>query len=210
MTQEERQKRSKETIYQAALEEFGANGYDHVTMESICSRHRISKGMMYHYYSSRDELFLLCVERTFSDLKTYIEQNGDQLAEKPPLDAIRDFFLLREGYFQLHPQQKMIFETAMLHPPRHLGEEIRSLRAPIRSLNRHFISRLIKRMSLRPGLDPDKAARYLEEAQSFLQNSLKSYQEHGDETDISSMLETVEELLDMILFGVFQPENLSD
>ena len=36
MTQKERQERSREEIYQAALEEFGTYGYDKVNMERIC------------------------------------------------------------------------------------------------------------------------------------------------------------------------------
>lgn len=62
MTQKERQERSRKEIYQAALEEFGTYGYDKVNMERICGNHGISKGMMYHYYSNKDELFLLCVD----------------------------------------------------------------------------------------------------------------------------------------------------
>lgn len=74
MTQEERKRRSREEIYRVALEEFGTYGYEQVTMERICTRHNISKGMMYHYYANRDQLYLSCVERTFGDLKTYLEQ----------------------------------------------------------------------------------------------------------------------------------------
>ena len=49
----------QKTIFQAALAEFYTQPYDTVTMDRICSRHGISKGMMYHYFSSKDELFLL-------------------------------------------------------------------------------------------------------------------------------------------------------
>ena len=57
MTQKERQERSRQEIFRAAMEEFGTRGYEEVTMERICSGHGISKGMMYHYYSNKDELF---------------------------------------------------------------------------------------------------------------------------------------------------------
>lgn len=45
MTQRERQEHAKKTIFQAALAEFGAQPYETVTMDRICSRHGISKGM---------------------------------------------------------------------------------------------------------------------------------------------------------------------
>ena len=117
MTQKERQERSREMIYQAALQEFGTYGYDGVNMEGICGRHGISKGMMYHYFSRKDDLFLLCVDRTFRDLQAYIEETAPGQEEGNTLDALRKYFMIREDYFQLHPRQKRVFENAMLRPP---------------------------------------------------------------------------------------------
>ena len=112
MTQKERQERSREEIYQAALEEFGTYGYDKVNMERICGRHGISKGMMYHYYSNKDELFLLCVRRTFERLKEHIERDAVQLTGRSAPEAVKDYFMIREYFFELHPKEKVIFENA--------------------------------------------------------------------------------------------------
>ena len=117
MKQQERQERSRREIFQAAMEEFGAHGYDKVSMENLCTRHGISKGMMYHYYSNKDELFLLCVQDVFQNLKAQIEQEIVQLEQQSPLAAIREFFLLRERYFQQNPERERIFETARCTPP---------------------------------------------------------------------------------------------
>ena len=51
MTQQERQARSRAKIFEAAMDEFGTQPFEDVTMDAICSRHAISKGMMYHYYT---------------------------------------------------------------------------------------------------------------------------------------------------------------
>ena len=48
MKQAQRQERSRREILQAAMEEFGTYNYSDVTIDNICSRHGISKGMMYH------------------------------------------------------------------------------------------------------------------------------------------------------------------
>ena len=88
MTQKERQERSRKEIYQAALEEFGTYGYDKVNMERICGNHGISKGMMYHYYSNKDELFLLCVERTFQELRAHVERDMAHLSGEDTAAAV--------------------------------------------------------------------------------------------------------------------------
>ena len=138
MTQQERQERSREKIYRAALEEFGASGYDAVNMEQICGKHGISKGMMYHYYSSKDQLFLLCVERTFADLNACIEQEAEKWADQDILETFKAQLLMREAFFNCHPLQKTVFETAVLRPPKGLAKQIRELYAPIREKTRGF------------------------------------------------------------------------
>ena len=204
MRQKERQERSKEEIYQAALTEFGTLGYEKVTMERICGRHEISKGMMYHYYSNKDELFLLCVERTFADLKAYVERDAGELVGQGILEAIKNFFMIREYYFQMHPKQKVIFEDAMLHPPKHLVAQIQELRGPIRAVNRAFIQQLVNKMPLRPEVNPQKAERYLESVEYYFQSILQNYREDRAAEDIHTMFETAEEILDMVLFGILQ------
>ena len=204
MTQKERQERSREEIYQAALEEFGTCGYDKVNMERICGNHGISKGMMYHYYSSKDDLFLLCVERTFRELKTHVEQEMGDLERQSPAQAIRGFFMAREYFFQLHPRQKMIFESAMLRPPKHLAEQIQTLREPIRQLNRAFIETLVTRMPLRPDLNPQMVTRYLMSMEPFFQSMMANYRGGQPARDFHGMLELAGELLNMLLFGILQ------
>lgn len=202
MTQKERQERSKEEIYQAALIEFGTFGYEKVSMERICGQHGISKGMMYHYYSNKDDLFLLCVERTFVNLKAHVERGAGELIGQGTLETIKNFFMIREYYFQLHPRQKMIFEEAMLHPPKHLIEQIQELRGPIREVNREFIKQIVKKMPLRPKMDQQKAVRYLESVEYYFQSIMRNYRDDHATEDMHTIFETAEEILDMVLFGI--------
>ena len=82
MTQQERQARSRAKIFEAAMDEFGTQPFEDVTMDAICSRHAISKGMMYHYYTSKEALFLLCVEHTFRALAHYLESRRAALEQQ--------------------------------------------------------------------------------------------------------------------------------
>lgn len=204
MTQQERQQRSREEIFRAAQEEFGTVGYDGVNMERICAKHGISKGMMYHYYTGKDELFLLCVERTFRELEAYIEGEMESLEKLDVREAVKSFFVLRERFFEQRPLQKGIFESAMLRPPKHLVGQIEALRVPVRRLNRAFIAGLTARMPLRQGLDPEAAARYLESVEPYFQNILNDYCSDCPAQDVRSMLSTAGGLLDLILFGLFR------
>lgn len=208
MKQKERQERSKQKIIQAAIEEFGQKGYEKVTIERICSNHAISKGMMYHYYSHKDELFLLCVQKTFEALKSYIEQNIEDLFQQNTFDAIRNYFLMREYFFESYPQYKLIFETAVIYPPKHLSQQIQVLHQPIMDMNCHFLESIISRMPLRLDLSTEKVTCYLQSIEPILHSIINRYQTEETAQDLHSMLEVTQEVLNMILFGVIQQPKI--
>ena len=206
MTQQERQARSRQAILHAALEEFGEHGYDGVNMERICGNHGISKGMMYHYYSSKDELFLACVSEVFQNLHRFLRAHMNETLGAPASEAVKRYFLLREDFFQCRPREKRLFETAILYPPAHLAGQIQELRTPIREENDIFIRRLLSRMTLRSDLDMEQAARYLNSIYAAFWPLLEQYQaNHARE--LHSMLKGSGELLDMVLFGIAEPSG---
>ena len=202
MTRKERQERSRREIYHAALQEFGAADFDAVTMDSICMNHKISKGMLYHYYANKDELFLSCAGEVFQSLNRYLQSEVASLANQPVLEAIKHYFLLREFFFQSRPQEKHIFENAVFYPPKHLAGRIRALRQPIHEENDRFLRQLLSRMELREGLDRDLAARYLNSIYAVFWTILEQYCPHGHAADLHDTLCEAEKLLNMLLFGV--------
>jgi len=201
MKQQERQECSKQKIFCAAMEEFGQNNYDKVTMESICAKHHISKGMMYHYYSNKDNLFLLCVENTFQLLQEHLEQGMKSSELRGHIESIRHFFEMREYFFQQHPMQKCIFENAIIHTPKHLEKEIHKLHQPIEKLNKSFLENIVENMQLRPGIEKKKAMQYLESVEYLLPMIIKS---NGfmTQTDLQTVFTSAQEILDMLLFGI--------
>ena len=206
MTQKERQARARQEIFRAAMEEFGTHNYDEVTMESICANHGISKGMMYHYYANKDDLFLLCVQDTFQALGEEVARGAGKLEGQPPGDAIRNFFMIREYYFQQHPKRRKVFENVMFRAPQHLENDIRELRRPIRELNRRFLDRIVEGMSLRDNLTPAVVMRYIECIDGIFPTLLRQYQAGGQTEDLHSMLAAAGQILDMVLFGLMQKE----
>ena len=202
MKQQERQKKSKEKILQAAITEFSASGYDKVTMENICTRHGISKGMMYHYYSGKDDLFLLCVQNMYQMMQQYLEENMAELEKKDALHALKEFWMLRESFFGEHPPFKNIFENALLRTPPHLFEKIEEIRGPIEALIRQFLHRTIGKIELRENLKKENVSIYLEAMESVFWKLVEQYRREQRISDVHSLMEAAGELWDMVLLGV--------
>lgn len=207
MTQKERQEHSRQEILQASLDEFGTYEYAQVTVENICARHNISKGMLYHYYAGKDDLFLLCVGDTFEKLSEFVSQNEFLLQDRSALENLTAYYQCREQFFEAHPQRRKVFECAMLHPPAHLESKLRELRAPIWQINRQFWERVVKKYPLRAGLEEEQVTRYLVSLDYSFQTILEQYNQAGKVNNIHDMLQIASEILDMMLFGVMQPKK---
>ena len=83
MKQEEKTKLTKEKIMKAAMEEFGLNGYAATALNSILSRAGIAKGLFYHNFQDKDELYILCVRKAMNHLTEYLRsQDLDSDLEK--------------------------------------------------------------------------------------------------------------------------------
>lgn len=95
----------------------------------------------------------------------------------------------------------------MLHPPAHLESKLRELRAPVWQRNRQFWQRVVQQYPLRAGLTEEQVTRYLVSLDYAFPTILEQYNQAGTVRDIYDMLQVASEILDMMLFGVIQPQK---
>ncbi|MBS1745904.1 MAG: TetR/AcrR family transcriptional regulator [Bacteroidetes bacterium] len=89
---------SKEKIFQTAFDLFALNGYSRTSVDAIAKKAKISKGLIYHYFTSKEDIlrgiFLRFVENTS------LQMTGDgSLPPKAALKQMIDFsisFIIHE------------------------------------------------------------------------------------------------------------------
>ena len=74
----EHTKKIKERIIKSATKNFSKKGYANTSMSIIADSAKISKGGLYHYFASKEELFLAVI---FQDKETNL-QKGSELFKK--------------------------------------------------------------------------------------------------------------------------------
>ena len=72
MKQEEKSKKSVERILTAALQEFGQHDYFSASINNICRNGEISKGMLFHHFKNKEELFYELTDSAADGLKRMI------------------------------------------------------------------------------------------------------------------------------------------
>lgn len=74
MKKEEKTKRTYERIMAAAIVEFGTKSYDSASITTLCNENQISKGLIYHNFKNKDDLYLKCVETSFREMAAYMKK----------------------------------------------------------------------------------------------------------------------------------------
>jgi len=95
---EEIREEKKTLIMDVALKYFAKEGYHNTTISHIAKHARISKGLMYNYFTSKEELLSEIINRSTGEIATYFDPDKDgYLTEEEFVLFIRKlFFILKD------------------------------------------------------------------------------------------------------------------
>ena len=124
------------------MTESSERGYGASSINTICSAQDISKGIVYHYFETKDGLFLACVEECFQKLTDYIKANLI-LEGRSSETQLREYFVVRSAFFKAVPVSQRIFCEAVIAPPGPLQAEIQTRKAPFDALNLRILEAIL-------------------------------------------------------------------
>ena len=123
--------RTMQIIIAAARSEFAANGYDGARTDRIAAGTGMSKGVLYHYFNSKDDLFVAVLEDIYRELRS--QNEALVLNEFEPEVGIRELIAHTYNYFASHPEFIVLVSSENLMEAVHLkrSQNIRSMFAPL-------------------------------------------------------------------------------
>lgn len=201
MKREEKNQQTKRRIMDSALAEFSRQGYGASSINTICAAQDISKGIVYHYFETKDALFLACVAECFQRLTEYIRTNLTEQAEP----CLEEYFAVRTRFFHSCPVYQRIFCEAVISPPAHLRAEIQARRREFDELNLRILERLLAPLSLRPGISREEVMETFRQFQDFINVRYQTADGNGPEFEARE--EHCRKALDILLYGVIERKN---
>ncbi len=200
---------SKNKIIEAALQEFGEHGYDGASTNQICLAAGISKGLLYHYFKSKENLFLAVCSKCVEDLEKCFER--EQLCvEKMDIDVLSRFYRRQANFFSAHPNHYHILSHILGNPCESVEGYISEKRKEYKDEASIAIRLFLSRSNIRPGVNKELALELmLEIIDGILNKYIHSvYQQH---IQIDAALEMMEHDLraavDIVLNGILQSEE---
>lgn len=183
-------------ILEAAMEEFGANGYAGGTVNNICKR-GINKGLIYHNFKDKDELYLACLEKSCKKLVSMVEESvcaSDQL----------QYMEVRMQFFTECPNEAHIFFEAILQPQEKLWDRIQQILQPLEEINNKIYRSIVSDITLRDGITEEDAIAYFRQMQRMFNGyfSSSAYRHMTLDERIREHELNLSKLLDLMLYGI--------
>jgi TetR/AcrR family transcriptional regulator len=146
--------RTREAILVAAQDEFAAKGLFGGRVNVIAQKAGANKRMIYHYFGSKEDLYLAALERVYEGLRG--EERTLHLDHLPPETAIKRLVEFNFDYSRAHPELVSLINSENLHRARHLrkSKKVRQLHSPFVQLVDDILQRGAKAGVFRRGLDP--------------------------------------------------------
>ena len=203
MNREEKSALARQRILDAALEEFSAKGYEGASLNAACAEHDISKGIIYHHFKDKNELYLLCVEACFDSLTDYLREIV-QTSTGSPEEKLRAYFDARLRFFAENPRYLGIFADAAFQPPGELSTEITERRRAFDALNASVLTALLEERPLRNGLSVPSIVEEFRTYMDFFNLRFKAALHQGcsPERILKEHEERCHQQLDILLHGV--------
>ena len=170
---------TRRKILNSALCEFGEKSYAEASLNTICNEGNISKGIIYHYFKDKDELYLACIKECYNALTDYLAHvNITNISIE---QGLSNYFDARIDFFSKHPFYLGVFCSAVMTPPAHLLPAIEKITAEFDTQTTCALTTLLQSVTLCSGITVEEVVTVFREYQDFI-NTRFQMKKFGEST----------------------------
>ena len=195
---------SRRKILDSAFEEFGKQGYGLSSVNTICTAGNISKGILYHYFKDKDELYLVCIRELFDSLTEHLQNELSNIGGTKEIRLER-YFDARLCFFRENPLYHKLFCDVIVAPPAHLAQAISEIKADFDALNISVLTELLQSARLRPDVTIQNAVETFRLYQDFV--NAQYQMEPAGALDLEKHEKICKHSLSILLYGVMERDG---
>jgi len=144
---------TRERLLKTAIREFSAKGMSGARIDTIASRAKANVRMVYHYFGSKEALYLEVLEHTLAKLRA--EEMQLDVSTVAPLEGVIRLFDFIDSHFTAHPELMSLLSSENLNRAQYLKRSTRipEMSSPVLGALRTLLARGAADGSLKPGID---------------------------------------------------------
>jgi TetR/AcrR family transcriptional regulator len=104
---------SRAKILDAARIEFVSHGLNGARVDRIAEQSGVNKNLIYHYFGSKDALYLAVLERIYADMRSH--QQDEDLRDLPPVEGMKRLVSNTFDHFVATPDLTRLMSIENIH-----------------------------------------------------------------------------------------------
>ncbi|GAJ41536.1 TetR/AcrR family transcriptional regulator [Saccharococcus caldoxylosilyticus] len=213
---EKQPQEKKDLIIKVAIEEFVKNGYEKASTDVITKRAGISKGLLFHYFRSKKNLYLYLVNYVKDFLTEIAMEELKKIQSDDFFERIKEIVLLKQKLTVQYLQETQFITDAFINPPVAVKEEMEEIIKKYYEayqedflLEHVYIKDLIQTEKLREDISVDTVIRMTMFIAEQLSNKYLALYKNK-QIDIINMTESVirelNDYLKIVKYGIYKSE----
>lgn len=143
----------KEKILTASIEEFSEYGFEKASTDRINQRAEVSKGLIFHYFGSKENLFMTAVNKCIDDV---LEEFNDMvLPESDFISILLKMMEVKCNFFLSHPMHYKMIISSFYNAPVKLKGKLEQRYSEIKQIGFNIMLDIIKGLPLKKDVVTD-------------------------------------------------------
>lgn len=161
MNKTEEKELTRQKMIEAAIVEFGLHGYEGASTNQICAGACISKGLLYHYFKSKENLFLETLRYCLEDFRQ-AENAAADCGRMAGIDYLAVLYGVHITFFAAHPYHyQLIAQFASSKAFPETSETLQKCREEIWNFGMEALRKFLEGISLKPETDKQQVLEML-------------------------------------------------
>lgn len=146
----------KSQIINAALQEFAQAGYEKASTNRIIQEAGVAKGLLFHYFGSKKNLYLKTLDMCLDYFLSYFDQRMENIS-RDYIDRIIEINKMKIKLAAEKPLMQQLVAAAFVDPPPELQTELMERQTKIYNKYMPHLQVDIDKDLFKPGIDQAKA-----------------------------------------------------
>lgn len=137
----------KQKILNASLEEFSEYGYEKANTDRISSKAGVSKGLIFHHFGSKENLFIITINKCIDDI--LFEFNDFNMPDEDFISIIMKLMQIKYEFFKKNPMHYKLLVNGFYNAPKKLKTQLQQRYSEIKQIGFDIIADIIEGLPLK-------------------------------------------------------------
>ena len=197
----------QERVINAALTEFAQKSYSAASTNEIAREAGISKGLLFHYFTSKKDLYLYLYDHAVKLLSEEIAAKIDP-EERELFARLRQVSVLKLGIYRVHPNLFDFMKMAFFEESADVKPELLERNKRIAASEYHRLFADIDTSRFKEGIDPGRAMNVILWSMEGLgEQEREKHKRSGGELDVDRLMEEFDRYMELFKLSFYEEEG---